>query len=80
MKEYLNSSIPANYFRGIEAVGGRLYFDETGMTFRSHTGIFKRVKPGSNTGTSSLFQREIRWDWYPMDCLYLPKMVLNINL
>ena len=36
MKKYLNSSIPANYFRGIEAVGGRLYFDETGMTFRSH--------------------------------------------
>ena len=36
MKKYLNSSIPANYFRGIEAVGGRLYFGETGMTFRSH--------------------------------------------
>lgn len=36
MNEYLNGSILANYFRGIEAVGGRLYFDETGMTFRSH--------------------------------------------
>ena len=31
MKEYLNSSIPANYFRGIEAVGGRLYFDEISL-------------------------------------------------
>lgn len=26
----------ANYYRGAEAVGGRLYFDETGMTFKSH--------------------------------------------
>ncbi len=36
MKEYTGQSIVANYFKGIEAVGGKLFFDETGMTFKSH--------------------------------------------
>lgn len=36
MKDYSGTSILANYYRGIEAVGGKLYFDETGMTFKSH--------------------------------------------
>lgn len=26
----------ANYFRGLEAVGGRIYFDNVGLTFKSH--------------------------------------------
>lgn len=36
MRNLLGTSIPANYFRGAEAVGGKLLFDETGMTFQSH--------------------------------------------
>ena len=36
MKDYTNTKILANYFRGAEAVGGTLSFDETGMTFSSH--------------------------------------------
>ncbi|MBR2432588.1 MAG: hypothetical protein IKB23_06690 [Clostridia bacterium] len=36
MRDYCGESIPANYYRGIEAVGGKLFFDETGMTFKSH--------------------------------------------
>lgn len=34
--DYIGKSIFANYFRGIEAVGGKLYFDEQGILFRSH--------------------------------------------
>jgi hypothetical protein len=37
MRNLIGSSIPANYFRGAEAVGGKLRFDETGMTFQSHS-------------------------------------------
>lgn len=37
MKNYVGSSIAANYFRGIEAVGGKIYFDETGFVFNSHS-------------------------------------------
>ena len=36
MKDYCGKSIAANYYRGIEAVGGKLIFDETGITFKSH--------------------------------------------
>lgn len=36
MKDYVDKSIAANYFRGTEAVGGKIYFDKTGMTFKSH--------------------------------------------
>lgn len=36
MKDYAGQTILANYYRGIEAVGGRLTFDEFGMIFRSH--------------------------------------------
>ena len=36
MEDYTNRKIAANYFRGAEAVGGHLLFDEQGMTFRSH--------------------------------------------
>lgn len=35
-KNYIGSSILANYFRGMEAVGGKLYFYEDGMVFKSH--------------------------------------------
>lgn len=37
MKNYVGSSIDANYFRGIEAVGGKIFFDETGFVFKSHS-------------------------------------------
>lgn len=36
MKNYCGETIAANYFRGKESVGGKLSFDETGMTFKSH--------------------------------------------
>lgn len=36
MKDYIGQSILANYYRGIEAVGGKLFFDQTGITFKSH--------------------------------------------
>ena len=36
MKNYIGISVAANYFRGPEAVGGKVAFDETGLTFRSH--------------------------------------------
>ncbi len=36
MKDYVGTKIAANYFRGSEAVGGKLFFDESGMTFKSH--------------------------------------------
>ena len=36
MKNYIGNSIAANYFRGFEAVGGKMEFDETGLTFKSH--------------------------------------------
>lgn len=35
-KDYRGKTIPANYYRGLEAVGGKLAFDDRGMTFRSH--------------------------------------------
>ena len=35
-KDYRGQTIGANYYRGLEAVGGVLSFDEAGMTFRSH--------------------------------------------
>lgn len=36
MRDYIGNSILANYFKGIEAVGGKINFDETGLTFQSH--------------------------------------------
>jgi len=36
MKDYCGKSIAANYYRGIEAVGGKLFFDDIGITFKSH--------------------------------------------
>lgn len=36
MEDYIGNSIAANYFKGIEAVGGKIYFDEAGLTFKSH--------------------------------------------
>ncbi len=36
MSDYTGKTIFANYYRGIEAVGGKLYFDEHGITFKSH--------------------------------------------
>lgn len=36
MKNYIGKKIAANYFRGLEAVGGNIRFDEEGLTFHSH--------------------------------------------
>jgi len=36
MRNYVGDSIAANFFRGVESVGGKIYFDETGFTFKSH--------------------------------------------
>ena len=36
MRNYQGTTIPANYYRGWEAVGGKLIFDDFGMTFNSH--------------------------------------------
>ena len=33
---YIGKKIKANYFRGPEAVGGWICFDETGLLFKSH--------------------------------------------
>ena len=35
--EINEKGIAANYFRGPEAVGGKLYFDEQGLTFKPHS-------------------------------------------
>lgn len=37
MKNYCGKKIFANCIRGFEAVGGRIHFDEAGMTFHSHS-------------------------------------------
>lgn len=37
MKDYTGNSIFANYFKGLEAVGGKIYFNDTGLTFQSHS-------------------------------------------
>ena len=36
MKDYCGKSILANYYRGIEAVGGKLFFYNHGILFQSH--------------------------------------------
>lgn len=36
MHDYTGEKVAANYWRGAEALGGKLRFDETGMTFDSH--------------------------------------------
>lgn len=41
MKNYIVQKILANYFRGTEAVGGKIYFDELGMAFKSHAFNFQ---------------------------------------
>ena len=35
--DYSGKNIPANYFKGIEAEGGKIYFDDEGLTFKSHS-------------------------------------------
>ena len=52
MKNYIGQSILANYFRGAEAVGGKIHFDEYGMTFRSHAFNFQ-------TGDTRIDYRDI---------------------
>lgn len=37
MKDYTNSTIFANYFRGPEAVGGKIHFYEDSLIFKSHS-------------------------------------------
>lgn len=35
-KNYIRTSINANLFRGIEGVGGKITFDDIGLTFKSN--------------------------------------------
>ncbi|MFI3173910.1 MAG: hypothetical protein R3Y53_01760 [Bacillota bacterium] len=37
IKNYVGMTINANYFRGMEAVGGQIIFDELGFVFKSHS-------------------------------------------
>lgn len=39
---YIGKAVFANYFRGSEAVGGKIYFDDAGLTFKSHKFNFQR--------------------------------------
>lgn len=36
MEDYIGKTIKANYYRGLEAVGGHIYFDKSGLIFDSH--------------------------------------------
>lgn len=36
MKDYIGTNIAANYFKGPEAVGGKIYFCQTCLVFKSH--------------------------------------------
>lgn len=35
-KNFIGETVPANLYRGIEAVGGKILFEEDGMTFQPH--------------------------------------------
>ncbi len=50
---FIGTSKAANLFRGREAVGGRLHFDEKGMTFQSH-------KVNIQKGQSRIHYNEIK--------------------
>ncbi len=52
MRDFVGEQISANYWRGKESVGGKLSFDETGMTFTSHAFNFQ-------TGSSRIEYRDI---------------------
>lgn len=36
MKDYVNQSVLANLFKGPEAVGGKIFFYDQGLIFKSH--------------------------------------------
>lgn len=36
MKDLVGTTSPANYFRGPEAVGGKIFFAQEALTFHSH--------------------------------------------
>lgn len=36
MKDYIGKNISANLFRGVEAVGGKIFFESTCLIFKSH--------------------------------------------
>ena len=64
MNDYSGRSILANYFRGMEGVGGKLHFDEEGLTFVSHafniqTGEtridYKQIKSVAKRNTLGIF-------------------------
>lgn len=44
MKSFIGTSINANLFRGIEGVGGKIHFSETGLVFISHAINIQRGK------------------------------------
>lgn len=35
-KNFIGKTVPANLYRGIEAVGGKILFDKDGMAFEAH--------------------------------------------
>ncbi len=37
MKDYVGKKISANCFVGLEAVGGKIHFDDSGLTFKAHS-------------------------------------------
>lgn len=44
MGNFNGKNIAANYFCGKEAVGGKIYFDEEGFTFKSHKLNLQKVE------------------------------------
>lgn len=44
MKDYTIKPIPANYIRGMEGVGGKVVFDNTGLTFYPHAINIQRAE------------------------------------
>lgn len=51
-ENYIGKTVAANLFRGIEAVGGKIFFGENAMTFKSH-------KLNIKTGDTTIFYNEI---------------------
>lgn len=51
-ENYTGKTVAANLFRGIEAVGGKLVFEENGMTFKSH-------KLNVQTGETTILYNDI---------------------
>lgn len=51
-ENYIGKTVAANLFRGMEAVGGKIVFEENGMTFKSH-------KLNVQTGDTAILYHDI---------------------